>query len=128
MVHKNYHPAIKAAVNFWCDEISGDAMDEKLEIFRTTLSEQISKFFDLPEGVIEIFTKVPDKRAYTVFEKANKPSGILRAALKKAKLKSKILPQNISMVISTSRVEVCDGSADTRIIWKEILIKSSVIK
>jgi len=113
-----YHPTVKMAVEYWCGEISNDTTLEKLEIFRETLLKEISKLFDMPEGFIEIYTKVPDTKAYAVFEKPNEPSRVLRAALKKAKLKRDILPLGVSMTVSTSKIEVLDETLEKQVIWK----------
>jgi len=128
MDKKVYPPAIEAAVNCWCNELADSVATEKLEIFRETLSELIYKVFDMPEGVIEVYSKVPNKAAYVSFGKPNKPSKILLEAMKKAKIKPRLLQSEISMVISTSKVEVNNGLSDTKIIWKELLIRSSTIK
>jgi len=118
MIERSYHPAIKTAVEFWCDEIFSSVSDEKLEVFRQTLAKLISEVFDLPEGVIEIFTRVPNLEAYATFGKPNKLSKILLYAIKKAKLKPVLLDREISMMISTSRVEVCVENSARQILWK----------
>ena len=120
MNERNYHPAIKTAVNYWCEQIANDTVPEKLEIFRRVLSEAILKIFDLPEGVIEIYTKVPNLNAYTAFGKPNKPGKILLTALKKAKLKPDLFIRYTSMIISTSKVEVCNENSERKIIWEAL--------
>gem|GEM_PF-2791086 len=113
-----YHPAIETAANYWCAAIESNASAEEVEIFKEVLLAGIAKVFDLPEGIIEIYSKVPNSAAYTAFEKPGKPSEILRNALKKAKLKSTLLPQDLTMTVSTSVVKVCGASSNATILWK----------
>ncbi|MCL2838512.1 MAG: hypothetical protein FWE04_05545 [Oscillospiraceae bacterium] len=120
-----YHPAIEAAADYWCATVAEKASAEEGEMFREALLAGIAKVFDLPEGIIEIYSKVPNAAAYTAFEKPGKPSGVLRAALKKAKLKTSLLPQDITMTVSTSVVKVCGTSSGVIILWKAPIVTNN---
>ena len=112
------HPAIEAAVSYWCGTISAVAEPEKLEKFKVALSVALAKIYDSSEGIIEIFSTVPNKTPYTDYEKAGRPSKILINSMKKAKLPLELLPQNVRVELSTSVVtSFADGTLQT--LWKE---------
>jgi len=123
---KFIHPAIQAAVEFWCENLGESASREKVEIFREALSLELAKLYDSAEGIIEVHAKVPNLKRYTLFEKPNRPSGVLQAALKKAKLKPVVLPSGAALSLSTTVVKVYlrEGDSDDsmpteRIIWRK---------
>ena len=116
---KFIHPAIQAAVSYWCDEMPDTIESEKLEIFRESLSLSLAKLYDSKEGIIEIHSKVPDKKYYTAFEKPNKPSQILIEAAKKSKLKPELIPQEIVVTLSTTIVEAYKSNELIKILWKK---------
>jgi len=66
---------------------------------------------------------VPNLKRYTLFEKPNRPSGVLQAALKKAKLKPAVLPSGAALSLSTTVVKVYLSEDDSlpieRIIWRK---------
>ena len=101
IVKKEYHPAIEAAVNYWCGVLTGAAeAPEKLAVFRQALSKELAVLLDLHEGFIN-------------------PSILLIKAMKKARLPLALLPQKTRMTISSSVVTVSDGGgANPRMIWK----------
>jgi len=111
------HPGIAAAASYWRGVIRGLAPDENVEKFGEFIANSLAGVFDSAEGMIEIHSKVPNLQVYKVFDKPNKPSVILRGAMKFAKLKLP-LPPGIVMTISTTLVQVREPGAETKTLWR----------
>ena len=102
IAERTYHPAIEAAVSYWCGEMSVEP--GKLEKFRKSFSDALAEIFDSAEGFIEINSTPPNK--------------ILQTAMKKAKMPLEALPQEVTMTISTTVVKIYRPEANAKFIWK----------
>jgi len=117
MSEKYIHPGIAAAAEYWRGVIDELAPSEKADKFGDFTANSLADVFDSKEGIIEIYSKVPNSRGYKMFEKPNEPSKILRDALKSAKLKLS-LPDDIVMTISTTLVQVREGGSEAATLWR----------
>jgi len=122
------HPAIEAAVSFWCNEIhQPDGIPVKqLTIFKTSILAAISGAYNSAEGVVVVHSIVSKDVPGGFCREPGKPSGIIRNALKKSRLRADLLPLNVVMTIGVHEIKVYRyGAAESisskvtpQVIWR----------
>jgi len=102
------HPAIEAAVSFWCNEICqiNEIPVEQLVIFESSLLTAISKVYNSAEGVVVVHSVVSEDVPGSFCKELGKPSGIIRNALKKSRLRAELLPREVVMTIGVHEIKV----------------------
>ena len=102
------HPAIEAAVSFWCNEIrqSNKIPAKQLVVFESTLFAAISQVYNSAEGVVVVHSIVSEDVPGGFCKEPGKPSGIIRTALKKSRLRAELLPREVVMTIGVHEIKV----------------------